>query len=285
MPALGKGLSSLIPNKKLDPEDIDIDSPDFDSKKIQYVPLGQITANPWQPRTRFDRDKLQELADSIAKHGIIQPMVVTKEGNKFQLIAGERRLKASELLKMKEVPVIVREASDRDKFEMSIIENIQRHDLDPLEEGASYKRLMEEFGLTYEDIARHVSKGVSTIANYVRLLSLPIVIKEALTEKKITLSHAKLILTYPNKTEQIKIYKKILKDKIDVTKLQAMTTKTAEKAREQKPNDPILTSWEDKLTKSLGSKTSIQKRGEKGFIRVNFYSHGELKDILDKFIK
>ena len=133
MPALGKGLSSLIPNKKLDPEDIDIDSPDFDSKKIQYVPLGQITANPWQPRTRFDRDKLQELADSIAKHGIIQPMVVTKEGNKFQLIAGERRLKASELLKMKEVPVIVREASDRDKFEMSIIENIQRHDLDPLE--------------------------------------------------------------------------------------------------------------------------------------------------------
>lgn len=296
MPALGKGLGSLIPNKSKNVESSrdffsakvfsdDEETLDLDNKKIIYLALDKIKANPWQPRTNFDHDKLAELADSIKKHGIIQPLVVTKEGGFYQLIAGERRLKAAQILGLSEVPVIVKEASDREKFELSIIENIQRHDLNILEEANSYKRLMEEFGLSQEDIAKQVGKSLSSISNTLRLLNLPIAIKEALGEGKITFSHAKVILSYPTKQEQINIFKKILKSDLTVKQLDDLAHRTVLRDKLLKKQDPILISYEDKLTKNLGAKVHINKRGERGQIQIDFYSHEELKHLLERLQK
>jgi len=283
MPALGKGLGSLIPNKK---QKSAIMSSDFDEnlddQKIELVALEDITSNPWQPRTHFDRDKLDELAQSIKQHGILQPLIVSKEGDKYQLIAGERRFKAAQILEISEAPVIVKDVSDRDKLELAIVENIQRRDLNPLETANSYKRLVEEFGLSNEAIAEQVGKGVSTVANFLRLLKLPVVVKEAMAKGDITMSHAKIILAYKTKEEQVKAFKQILKNGLSVTDLHDMQKKSAAKANKEKPRDPVLASWEDKLTKNIGAKVKIQKRGEKGFIKINFHSHSELKNILDK---
>ena len=283
MPALGKGLGSLIPNKK---QKSAIMSSDFDEnlddQKIELVALEDITSNPWQPRTHFDRDKLDELAQSIKQHGILQPLIVSKEGDKYQLIAGERRFKAAQILEISEAPVIVKDVSDRDKLELAIVENIQRRDLNPLETANSYKRLVEEFGLSNEAIAEQVGKGVSTVANFLRLLKLPVVVKEAMAKGEITMSHAKIILAYKTKEEQVKAFKQILKNGLSVTDLHEMQKKSAAKDNKAKPRDPVLASWEDKLTKNIGAKVKIQKRGEKGFIKINFHSHSELKNILDK---
>ena len=283
MPALGKGLGSLIPNKK---QKSVIMSSDFDEnlddQKIELVALEDITSNPWQPRTHFDRDKLDELAQSIKQHGILQPLIVSKEGDKYQLIAGERRFKAAQILEISEAPVIVKDVSDRDKLELAIVENIQRRDLNPLETANSYKRLVEEFGLSNEAIAEQVGKGVSTVANFLRLLKLPVVVKEAMAKGDITMSHAKIILAYKTKEEQVKAFKQILKNGLSVTDLHEMQKKSAAKDNKAKPRDPVLASWEDKLTKNIGAKVKIQKRGEKGFIKINFHSHSELKNILDK---
>jgi ParB family transcriptional regulator, chromosome partitioning protein len=283
MSALGKGLGSLIPNKnqKASIMSSGLDE-NVDEDKIEYVAIEKIVANPWQPRTHFDRDKLDELAQSIKQHGILQPLVVSKEGDKYQLIAGERRHKAAEILEMPEVPVIVKDVSDRDKLELAIIENIQRRDLNPLETANSYKRLAEEFALSNEEIAEQVGKATSTVANFLRLLKLPVIVKEALAKGDITMSHAKIILSSKTKEEQVKAFKHILKNDLSVSDLQDIQKKSAAKTKADKPRDPVLASWEDKLTKSMGAKVNIQKRGERGFVKINFHSHSELKNILDK---
>ena len=194
-------------------------------------------------------------------------------------------MKAAQILGLSEVPVIVKEASDREKFELSIIENIQRHDLNILEEANSYKRLMEEFGLSQEDIAKQVGKSLSSISNTLRLLNLPIAIKEALGEGKITFSHAKVILSYPTKQEQINIFKKILKSDLTVKQLDDLAHRTVLRDKLLKKQDPILISYEDKLTKNLGAKVHINKRGERGQIQIDFYSHEELKHLLERLQK
>jgi ParB family chromosome partitioning protein len=289
MSALGKGLGSLIPNKGKTNNARDYfsshafnDEETSSGQKVISVAIDKVSANPWQPRTNFDNEKLNELAESIKKHGIIQPLVVTRLGDGWQLIAGERRLKAAQILNMTEVPVIVKEVSDRDKLELSIIENIQRHDLNCLDEANSYKRLTEEFGLSQDDIAKQLGKSHSTIANMLRVLQLPIVIKEALGENKITFSHAKIILSYPGKSEQIKIFKKILHSDLTVKQLDELAHRTVFKDKNEKKQDPILVSYEDKLAKNLGAKVSIKKRGERGQILIDFYSHEELKNLLNK---
>ncbi len=286
MVALGKGLGSLIPNKKETNNKLSdvgiLNDGNLSTNKIYSVDINKIKANPWQPRTHFDREKLDDLAKSIKQHGILQPLVVSQNGNEYQLIAGERRLKAAKLLEMERVPVIVKDVSDRDKLELSIIENIQRDDLDPLETANSYKRLMEEFSLNQEQIAKELGKSISTIANTLRLLKLPKEIKDALQEEKISFSHAKIILGYPTKTEQLTIFKKIIKQGLTIEKLNEISKSLKKKNKKNESQDPVLASWEEKLNKSLGTKTHIHKRGEKGYIKIDFFSHEDLKNILDK---
>lgn len=278
--ALGRGLGSLIPDKSKN--QISSSATINEHDVIQHLNPDSIKTNPWQPRNNFDQEKLEELTESIKQHGIIQPLVVTKEYDGYQLIAGERRLRAAKILGLSTVPVIIRDANDKDKLELSIIENVQRHNLNPLEEAESYQRLLEEFGLTREEISKQVGKSVSVVSNYLRLLKLPIVIKEALLENKISFSHAKVILGYNDKLEQIKVFKKILKNDLSVREVEDLSKKSAELIKEREVKDPIITSWEDRLSKNLGSKVKIEKRGDKGAIKINFFSHEELKSLLDK---
>ncbi len=278
--ALGRGLGSLIPDKSKN--QISSSATISEHDVIQHLNPDNIKTNPWQPRNNFDQEKLEELTESIKQHGIIQPLVVTKEYDGYQLIAGERRLRAAKILGFSTVPVIIRDANDKDKLELSIIENVQRHNLNPLEEAESYQRLLEEFGLTREEISKQVGKSVSVVSNYLRLLKLPIVIKEALLENKISFSHAKVILGYNDKLEQIKVFKKILKNDLSVREVEDLSKKSAELTKEREVKDPIITSWEDRLSKNLGSKVKIEKRGDKGAIKINFFSHEELKSLLDK---
>jgi ParB family chromosome partitioning protein len=278
--ALGRGLGSLIPDKSKN--QISSSATINEHDVIQHLNPDSIKTNPWQPRNNFDQEKLEELTESIKQHGIIQPLVVTKEYDGYQLIAGERRLRAAKILGLSTVPVIIRDANDKDKLELSIIENVQRHNLNPLEEAESYQRLLEEFGLTREEISKQVGKSVSVVSNYLRLLKLPIVIKEALLENKISFSHAKVILGYNDKLEQIKVFKKILKNDLSVREVEDLSKKSAELTKEREVKDPIITSWEDRLSKNLGSKVKIEKRGDKGAIKINFFSHEELKSLLDK---
>ncbi|KKP92172.1 MAG: Stage 0 sporulation protein J [Parcubacteria group bacterium GW2011_GWA2_36_10] len=183
---------------------------------------------------------------------------------------------------MSEVPVIVRLASDKDKLELSIIENVQRHNLNPLEEAESYRRLEEEFGLTREQISEQVGRSAATVAQYLRILKLPIVIQEALRDNQITFSHAKAIVGYPSKLEQIKIFKKILDSNLSVHQLEDLGKKKADKIKEEAAKDPILTSWEDRLSRNLGAKVKIMKHADKGSIKIDFFSHEELRNILEK---
>lgn len=281
---LGKGLGSLIPHASsrsgfwgspMTPADGD--------ERILQVGVGLIESNPWQPRSRFDDEKLQELAQSIREHGIIQPLVVTQApAGRYQLIAGERRLKAARSIGLSTVPVIVRKAEEQKKLELSLIENLQRHDLNPLEEAVSYRKLMDEFSLTQEEVAVRVGKSRSSIANFVRLLNLPQDILAAVSEEKITFSHAKAILSYETEAEQRAAFKKITE--------QGLTVKEASKRPQRLPRtaggaDPVLRGWEERLSQRLGFRAAIHTQGARGgVIEIEFSSEEDLKTLLDALL-
>ena len=248
------------------------------------VPVGKISANPWQPRGSFDHEKMEELAESMKAYGILQPLVVTAAGDgTYQLIAGERRLKAAEFIGLETVPVIVRSASEQQKLELSLVENIQRHNLNPIEEAVSYRRLMDEFNLTQEEVGQKVGKSRPSIANFLRLLSLPEEIQKALRGGAITFSHAKVILSYSDAKQQLKIFKKIIAS--DLTVEQAAQEKTISvRAHERQAGDPVLKTWEAKLVSQLGTRAKIKSSGSGGVIEISYSSQEDLKRILDQLL-
>ena len=281
---LGKGLRSLIP----DPKDRgqhywgSTIQTTQDTDAIVHVPVESVSPNPWQPRGAMDPERLRELADSIKEYGIIQPLIVTKtETGAYQLIAGERRLRAAESIGLKEVPVIIRDADEQKKLELSLIENIQRHNLNPLEEAMSYKRLMDEFNLTQEEAAHRVGKSRSTIANFLRLLGLPKLILEALQKEEITFSHAKVILSYQTEEEQLKAFKKIIGSKLTVAEATRFATSRPGALTQR---DPVIVSWEQKLTSSLGFPAQIKKQGSGGIVEVHYTTDEDLKTLLDRLM-
>jgi len=298
--SLGRGLASLIPQKKKPDEAEKADKLRSDiSKEVgvpassaiqdEYleIPIEKIATNPQQPRHKFEEKELAELAESIKQHGIIQPLVAVKIApEQYELIAGERRLKAADLAGLKMVPVIVREeAGEREKLELALIENVQREDLNVLEEARAYKKLIEEFDFTQEEVAGKVGKSRSAVANKVRLLSLPIEIQRALTEGRITEGHARSILAIENPEKQRALFELILKDNLTVRqaedKVREVTVNT-HKRRISAPADPFLKEKEDQIAASLGTKVSIKKSGGGGKIIVDFYSQEELENITDK---
>ncbi len=308
---LGRGLSSLIPQKKppVQTSDDVISEPkeDFnyfgnrgnvsagigkmaeekkaglDENVIQEVAVASIIPNPYQPRLEFNEEKLQELSNSIKTHGIIQPLIVTKNEAGFELIAGERRLQAAKLAGLLKVPVIVREASEQNKFELAIIENVQRHDLNLVEEAKSYKKLAEEFDLSQEEIAQKIGKSRSVIANRMRLLTLPIEIQKALTLGSITEGHAKLLLAIPNPEKQRAFFEMILKDKLTVRQTESRTNEISVRTHKRKISvDPETKNLEDNFSAVLGTKVRIKKSGTGGRIVIEYYSPEELDGILGK---
>ncbi|MDD3487256.1 MAG: ParB/RepB/Spo0J family partition protein [Candidatus Moranbacteria bacterium] len=289
---LGRGLASLIPQKNTPVAKNVAQMPaKIQSEALQddflEVPVEKIASNPQQPRHNFKEKELQELSDSIKEHGIIQPLVVARIApEQYELIAGERRLKASKMAGLKMVPVVVREESgEREKLELALVENIQRHNLDVLEEARAYKKLIEEFDLTQEDVAEKVGKSRSAVANKVRLLGLPIEIQKALQEGKITEGHARSILALDNPEKQRALFEMILKDNLTVRqvedKVREVTVNTHQR-RMGAGNASPFHAEEETLAVKLGTKVQIKKSGGGGKIIVDFYSREELDGIMGK---
>ncbi len=271
---LGRGLDSLIPV---------IDESAQATVAGNEIAIDTIEPNPMQPRTSFDEAPLAELAASIREYGILQPLIVTKvSSGKYQLVAGERRLRASKLAGLTKVPVIERNLDEQKKLELAIIENVQRENLSPIEAALSYRRLMDEFNLTQEDVAVKVGKARSTVANAIRLLTLPAEIKQGLIEGKITEGHARSIMAIEGRDEQIAFYHRIISDGMNVRQ-----TEDHVKARVsgKKPaKDPDVKAAEKRLTQAVGTKVTIKPSGRGGKIVIEFYGSEDLDRIYHQII-
>ncbi|MCX6784630.1 MAG: ParB/RepB/Spo0J family partition protein, partial [Candidatus Komeilibacteria bacterium] len=248
-----------------------------EDKRIQEIIIDQIEANPKQPRKDFSHDALDELIESIKHYGILQPLLVRKlAAGGYQLIAGERRLRAAKMIGLPTVPVIVKDVDDQDDLALSLIENLQRQDLNPMEEAEGLGRLMEEFNLTQEEVASKIGKKRSTVANLLRLLDLPEEIQEALRAAKITLSHAKVILQAATPAKRREVFKKIVQGDLSVqTSTRLVPTKI-------KVRNAELEAQEKTLESALGTRVRIVSRGEGGEIRISYFSLEELRQLLDK---
>ena len=278
---LGRGLNSLIQSNKPNTEkEFDLDLADDKDRVLQVKPE-MIVANIDQPRQDFDNDNLKELVSSIKEHGVLQPLIAIAKDDKYELIAGERRLRASKLAGLKTVPLIVRGIDKQEKLELALIENLQRQDLLPLETAIAYKKLMEEFKLTQEQVAKKVGKSRPSITNTLRLLNLPQEIKEALMSRKITEAHAKLILSLKDEKEQLSLFKKITQQNLNVqdsTKI-SKSFNGANKTTSKNYKDEAR---EQKLQSFFNAKAQIRRKKQGGEIIIEFYDDSDLEEILKK---
>ncbi|MDD4289887.1 MAG: ParB/RepB/Spo0J family partition protein [Patescibacteria group bacterium] len=292
---LGRGLGSLIPKKaEIKKQHIDFSDGSYsgdeifasDKDRIVNIDINKIKANPYQPRTHFDEEKLEDLVNSIREHGILQPIVVTKNGDGYELIAGERRLKAAKILKLFKVPGIIKEIDDSKKLELAIIENIQRQNLNLLEESDAYNRLMEEFNLTQDQVAKKVGKSRSSVANILRLRSLPESIKKYLNNDKISFGHAKLLLSLDDEKKQKLLLDRILSESLNVSETSSVLKKINVKSHSRiVEQDPNIKSMESSLQEHLNTKVKLNDKKGKGTIVIDYYSKEELREILFKILK
>jgi ParB family chromosome partitioning protein len=280
---LGKGLEALIPGAGSDERDV-TESPKLNV--IHDLPLEKIKASPFQPRTNFDRASLDELSLSIGERGVIQPVVVRPVGDTYELIAGERRLRAVELLGKKTIPAIIYDTiSNQEAMELALIENIQRQDLNPIEEAGAYHRLMTECSLSQNDIAARVGKERSSIANAIRLLSLPNEIKEMISDGKISAGHARAILAISSDIEKLALAQRTALDGLSVRELEKLVyaDKAPRKARRTKLRSAQVVALEEELKKALGTKVMLNQRRKGGRITIEYYSNDELDRLLELF--
>jgi ParB family chromosome partitioning protein len=275
--ALGKGLGALIPDLSA------LDDKEKRALGINEIELDKIVPNEYQPRKVFNDEKMKELAASIKEQGVIQPVIVHRAGSGYQLIAGERRWRASRLAGLKTIPALVKEATKRELLEMALIENIQREDLNPLEAAEAYKRLQDEFKLTQEDLAKRVGKERSTVTNFLRLLGLPKEIKQELATGALSMGHAKAVLSLERVRDQMKATVMIVKKGLSVREAEALAARLKNPPKEKKVRlSHELKSVEEKLKKALGTKVSITAKSKGGRIVIEYYSAEELDRIIDK---
>ena len=250
---------------------------------VLEVPVSSVRENPRQPRQHFSASDLEDLIGSIKEHGLLQPLVVTRAGNGYELIAGERRLRASRTLGLKTVPVIVRNASEQEKLELALIENIQRQDLNAVEEALAYRALVDEFNLTQEDVAKRVGKSRSNVANILRLLDLEGEILVALREGKISKSHGRTLLAQPDSDKRMALFEAMLNGGVSVREAEARLTHAVRRASSKSlKKDPNVLAHEKRLREILGTKVDIKESGGKGSIVISFYSREEFIDLLDR---
>ena len=280
---LGKGLDSMIPEKKTKAE-----LKEVADKSFIEVKISEVDPNIGQPRKSFNEDELLELAESIKIHGVIQPVILTKRGKRYELIAGERRWRAAKLAGLAKIPALVREYTDKEIMEVSLIENIQRQDLNPVEEAEAFKNLIDEYKMKQDDLAERVSKSRSAITNALRLLKLDEKVKAMLAEGLITTGHARALLAVEDKDKQQQLATKIFDEKLSVReteKLVKALTEGKENKKEEKTSEKLVyRKLEDSLKSILGSKVSIKsKQGGKGKIEIDYYSMEELDRITELF--
>lgn len=281
---LGRGLAALIPSK-IDKDLVETKEILGPSEKIVMLDVNIIQSNPHQPRKDFDRAYLDDLMNSIKVHGIIQPLVVTKTPAGYQLVVGERRLRAAKALSMKKVPVIVRSVSEQEKLELALVENVQRRDLNPIERAWGYKRLIDEFNFTQEEVGKKVGQSRAAVTNSLRLLTLPEEMQKALTDGRITEGHAKVLLGVKTEQERDRLFKEILRHNLTVRDTERARTVVVKKHLRLISKDSKIEAQEQKLREVLGTKVVINKSGQRGRIVIEFYSEDELSEIIKNIIK
>lgn len=286
---LGKGLDSLIP------KGVVVDSTKEVSKEAskeaaspdKFVKITSVEPNRNQPRKTFDEDELQELADSIKQFGVIFPILVVKRKDYYEIVAGERRWRAAKMAGLKEVPVIIRDYTEQQIAEISLIENIQRTDLNAIEEAQAYKRLLEEFGQTQDELAERISKSRTTITNSMRLLKLSEPVQQMVITEMISAGHARALLGIDNPEEQYAIAQRVFDEKLSVREIEKLVKTINQPAKEKKDKkkpvqDSLYRDIEDKLKSCLGTKVTITaKDANKGKLEIEYYSQEDLQKIMD----
>jgi ParB family chromosome partitioning protein len=278
-PALGKGLSALIP-----------DAPEVRAESTTEVDIDSLTPNDFQPRVMIDDARLEELATSIRSNGVIQPIVARRHGDRYQIIAGERRWKAAKLAGLRTVPVALRDVAagqEQSLLEMALIENLQREDLNPIDEAAAYRRLSDEFHLTQDGIASAVGKDRATVANTLRLLKLPQEVKTEVGSGRLSMGHARALLSLTDEADQRRIARDVLARGLSVRETESVVRKIVEgtspaPAAPAKPVDVHTRAAEDRLKLLLGTRVRIVRRGTRGRIEIEFASEDELIRIYEQ---
>lgn len=275
---LGKGLGALIP------EDISEDNALLNG--MQKIDISLIRANNTQPRKSFDEEKIMELSESIKQYGVIQPILITKdeEVHTYTIVAGERRWRAAKLAGIKEIPVIIKELNKKEILEISLIENIQRQDLNPIEEAKAYKNLLEDFKLTQEELSRRVGKSRTAIANCIRLLNLDERVQDYVIDGVLTEGHGRTLLTIENKELQYKISQMIIDDKLSVRETEKLIKSLNKDKEKQENNRQVNQYYQDiknKLEELFGTRVFLNSNNDKGKIQIEYYSEEDLQRILD----
>lgn len=283
---LGKGLDTLIPkgvvieSKTSTKEEVE-----KAAKPDEYVKITKVEPNRNQPRKTFDEDDLQELSDSIKVHGVIFPILVVNRGDYYEIVAGERRWRAAKMAGLKEVPVIIRDYTEREIAEISLIENIQRTDLNPIEEALAYKSLIDEYNLKQDELAERISKSRTAITNSMRLLKLNKEVQDMIISEMITAGHARALLAVEDRDEQYELAQKAFDEKLSVRDIEKIVKAKNKPKTEKKKNEKqeaIYHDIEEKLKASIGTKVTITSKGdEKGKIEIDFYNQDDLQKIMD----
>src|SRR4030043_1287401 len=278
--ALGKGLGALLP-----------EFGQAESKTILFCGIEEVIPNRSQPRKHFDESKLQELAESIKEKGILEPLIVRRMDQGYEMIGGERRWRAAQKAGLKEVPIVVKEVEGREALEISLIENLQREDLNPIEAAEAFKHLIEEFDISQEDLSKRMGKDRTTITNTLRLLKLPMEVRNQLLQNRITSGHARAILSLESKEKQKELCALIIKKGLSVREAEAIAKRWSEKPK--KSITPVkkrgdlesqLSSLQDSLRKYLGTKVHITQKGKRGKIEIEYYSYEDLERIVEAIL-
>lgn len=289
---LGKGLDTMIPvypSRAKSSRDTDTVKPEPEKKNETIVKINEVEPNRDQPRKKFDEDSLLELSESIKQFGVLQPLLVQKRQDYYEIIAGERRWRAAKMAGLKEIPVIIKDFTDQQIVEISLIENIQREDLNPIEEALAYKRLLTEFHLKQDEVAERVSKSRTTVTNSMRLLKLDVRVQQMLIDDMITTGHARALLAVEDGELQWKLATQIFDEKLSVRDVEKLM-KSLQKEKKESPKkqdtayDLVYKDMEEKMKAILGTKVVVNhKENNKGKIEIEYYSNEELERIYDMF--
>jgi len=291
---LGKGLDSLIPastgSKKKNGNENKNEKVDITSERdIVMMKITNVEPNRQQPRKQFEEDALLELADSIKQHGVLQPLLVQNKGEHYEIIAGERRWRASKLAGLKEIPVMIKDFSEQEVVEISLIENIQRENLNPIEEAVAYKRLMEEFHLKQDEIADRVSKSRAAVTNSMRLLKLDEKVRQMVIDEMLSTGHARALLSLENEALQHTVATRVFDEKLSVRETEKLVKSLLHPKASRRPaadpaQDVVYQNLEEKIRSIVGTKVAIQRRKHnKGKIEIEYYSREELERIIELF--
>ncbi|HEY8414269.1 MAG TPA: ParB/RepB/Spo0J family partition protein [Thermaerobacter sp.] len=272
-----RGLEALLPG---------VQPAGTEGERIEHIEIDRVRPNPYQPRRDFDPQAMAELVESIRQHGIVQPLLVRREGDGYRLVAGERRWRAAREAGLKVVPAVVREMSDTEMMEIALVENLQREDLNPIEEAQGYRMLCEELGLTQEQVSQRVGKSRSHIANMMRLLQLPEDLRRLVAEGKLSTGHAKVLLGVASPSEMRQLAARVLSEGLTVRQLERLVASAGKprKARQAAPAAvaPEVRDLAERLQRALGTRVSIHARGERGQIVIEYYSLDDLERLLSR---